>query len=578
MLLMVALLPLQAASWMPVWMTPLWILGVGLVVGLVASALLLLLFGLLSRLPLVGTLADSPRRANLVAGVLAFLVAGGLLAVYYPQVEPGYRNLLILPACFASMIFAWGVIYGSWHRTFGELREILGKGAIGWLLSVTAIAGLSCLALMPLAEDTRGVLTSLAKVNWLDRGERESVLAVEGVPAEIDPDDAPLKQFFLDYDISGVEQISIQSDRKVLIADAGSAEQFSLPPMTLEADTPLRWKNTDIERPPLPLDSRTGVWIQNREIDPATIRITIQSSPPFTQANTIVVTAISVVLFILAAIAFHQAFPRISAISWATAKEEMSQPLYLLLLGGGLVLILILVIMPFSTLGEDIKLFKDSGITCIMIFSLFQAIWSAGTSVSGEIEGRTAVTVLSKPISRRSFLIGKYVGIMLGVLVLFVVLGLWLMFWTSYKPIFEARENALETPSWQLAHQEMMSIVPGLVLYFMEAMAIGAIGVALATRLELLANLVICASIYVVGHLTSLIVESSSGQNELVGFVGKLIAVVVPNLNTFNVQAAVDVGNSIPPIYLAGALNYLSCFIVLAFAAALLLFEDRDLA
>ena len=64
----------------------------------------------------------------------------------------------------------------------------------------------------------------------------------------------------------------------------------------------------------------------------------------------------------------------------------------------------------------------------------------------------------------------------------------------------------------------------------------------------------------------------------IIGFVGKLIAVVVPNLNVFNVQSAVDAGNPIPLIYLAGAFNYLLCFAIAVWMLAMLLFEDRDLA
>jgi hypothetical protein len=100
----------------------------------------------------------------------------------------------------------------------------------------------------------------------------------------------------------------------------------------------------------------------------------------------------------------------------------------------------------------------------------------------------------------------------------------------------------------------------------------------LATRLPLLANFVTCFVVYVIGNLTSPLVASTEGNNELVGFVGKLIAVVVPNLNVFNVQAAVDTGNPIPFIYLAGAFNYLVCFAIAIWMLAMLLFEDRDLA
>lgn len=148
----------------------------------------------------------------------------------------------------------------------------------------------------------------------------------------------------------------------------------------------------------------------------------------------------------------------------------------------------------------------------------------------------------------------------------------------SYKPIFEARETTRDITTWQQGFAEIMTTVPLLALYFMETMAIAAIAVALATRLPLLANFISCFVIYVIGNLTSPLVASTEGNNELVGFVGKLIAVVVPNLNVFNVQSAVDVGNPIPIIYLCAAFNYLVCFAIAAWMLAMLLFEDRDLA
>ena len=140
------------------------------------------------------------------------------------------------------------------------------------------------------------------------------------------------------------------------------------------------------------------------------------------------------------------------------------------------------------------------------------------------------------------------------------------------------RESTRAVTTWQQSHEEIMSTIPVIGLYFMETMVIGAIAVALATRLPLLANFITCFVIYVVGNLTSPLVASTEGNNELVGFVGKLIAVVVPNLNVYNVQSALDAGNPIPEIYLAGAFNYLVFFAIAIWMLAMLLFEDRDLA
>ncbi|MGB7326326.1 MAG: ABC transporter permease, partial [Rubripirellula sp.] len=302
------------------------------------------------------------------------------------------------------------------------------------------------------------------------------------------------------------------------------------------------------------------------------------STPPIPEAKSIVAIAFSFLLSITAIMTFRQAAPRVWALALSTAKNEMAQPLYLLLMTLGIVGVVFFGFYPFNTLGDDIRLLKDSGVTLIMVLGMLQAVWSAGTTVSDEIEGRTALTVLSKPVSRRSFILGKYAGIMLSVLVLFAIIGAVLLIVISYKPIYDARETSRAATVWQNGFEEIITTIPILGLYFMEAMAIGAIAVALATRLPLLANFITCFVVYVIGNLTSPLVASTKGNNELVGFVGKLIAVVVPNLNIFNVQAAVDAGNAIPLIYLAGAFNYLVCFAIAVWMLAMLLFEDRDLA
>ncbi|MEO1526278.1 MAG: ABC transporter permease, partial [Planctomycetota bacterium] len=260
------------------------------------------------------------------------------------------------------------------------------------------------------------------------------------------------------------------------------------------------------------------------------------------------------------------------------AKNEMAQTLYLILLVLGVVGVIIFSIYPFNTLGDDIRMFKDSSVTLIMVLAMLQAVWSAGTSVSEEIEGRTALTVLSKPVSRRSFLLGKYAGIVMTIVVMFVIIGAVMLILMAYKPIYDARETSKGTPEWQYGFEEIMSTIPVLGLYFMQTMVIAAIAVALATRLPLLANLILCFVVYVIGNLTSPLVAASQGNNELVGFFGNLIAVIVPNLNVFNVQSAMDSGNQVPWIYLAGAFNYLVCFAVAIWMLAMILFEDRDLA
>jgi ABC-type transport system involved in multi-copper enzyme maturation permease subunit len=213
-----------------------------------------------------------------------------------------------------------------------------------------------------------------------------------------------------------------------------------------------------------------------------------------------------------------------------------------------------------------------------MVLCLIQAIWGASTSVSDEVEGRTALTVLSKPIRRHSFVLGKFVGIAWTVGLMFVVLGTVFLVVVAYKPLYDAREASKVDTTWQLCHYEMVMTVPGLLLSFMETLVLAAISVAISTRLPLFANFVICFTIYVLGNITPTLVEAASQQFEIVAFFAQLIATVLPNLEAFNIQAAIAADAEVPLIYLGVSLLYCVMYVAIALLLALFLFEDRDLA
>ncbi len=152
------------------------------------------------------------------------------------------------------------------------------------------------------------------------------------------------------------------------------------------------------------------------------------------------------------------------------------------------------------------------------------------------------------------------------------------LFAVAYKPIVEARENSLDAPMWQQCHLEMFQTIPGLALAFMEAVILGAISVAIGTRVSMVANFAICFSIYVLGHLTPVIMESAAGGLPLVEFFSQLISAIVPNLNHFSMESAIDADVGVPWSVIASVFVYTTIYGVGATLLGLLLFEDRDLA
>ena len=302
-----------------------------------------------------------------------------------------------------------------------------------------------------------------------------------------------------------------------------------------------------------------------------------------------------VVVLLLGLLGVFNYATRAGIIARATMKEAIRQPVFFLLIFIGLMFLVLNTILPFFSLGDDIKMLKECGLMTILITGLLMAIWTSSTSIADEIEGKTAMTLLSKPINRRQFVLGKYFGILQGVLVLMIPLALVFLFLIYFKVGYDARESGRDVPAWfvwisanwlpfQMPWFEperlsaVLQILPGLVLSFLEISVLTAVSVAISTRLPMMVNLVTCIAIFIIGHLTPVLVQTVFGGMEFVKFAAQLFATILPSLEAFNISAAVATGSVVPPAYLGFAALYAFLYGAAAILFAFILFEDRDLA
>ncbi len=286
---------------------------------------------------------------------------------------------------------------------------------------------------------------------------------------------------------------------------------------------------------------------------------------------------------------------RIGVIARATTKEAIRQPLFLLLLAVSSLILILNSVMPFFTLEDDVKMLNECGLATLLIAGALLAVWTAGTSITSEIEGKTAMTLLSKPIDRRQFILGKYLGIVQAVIWMFAILTLLFSMLIFLKVGYDQRERSEDiTPKWQwykvaeveipVPHPDRVRVIaqllPGVALAFLQVCVLGAISVTVATRMPMVMNLVICFAVFVIGNLTEVIVNRTvAGEaNESVTFTARLISMVVPSLSTFNVSSAVATGRVVPQDYLGLSFVYAVTYIGAMLLLGFILFEDRDLA
>lgn len=297
-------------------------------------------------------------------------------------------------------------------------------------------------------------------------------------------------------------------------------------------------------------------------------------------------------------------WPKGGAVALSAFREGLRQPMYWFITVLALVFLILLPIFPYFTFGEDRKMVKELGFSLIMLSSALFGVLAASMSISEEIEGRTAVTLMSKPVSRRQFLIGKFTGILLASLVMTLILS-WVFDWVLIlQPVIGAEKDTLPDPTWfvpftdkwlpRLAEatfflrgalwwfDDSLATFPGIVLGFCQAMVLIAIAVALATRLPMIVNVVSCAVIFFLGHLTPLLAQVSQAKLALVQFMGQLFDTLLPGLDFFDLGPAI-VRDTPPPtgpfsIYVGTVALYAIIYTAIALLFGLILFEDRDLA
>ena len=573
------------------WFTPLWLVGIGCLIGVLCVSLLWVASGLLSKLDKINMLMEEPKRAfflALIGGLVLTAIAMPfqLGTVSMPTGGTSEDTILTLLAKFVGFysiasFIVYSVIVFAWKRTSRELPLVLKEGMLMPIFLLVLTMSVIGLLGTIVAPDTSGIFSSLLKLptsgvtgfNFEIPGEAELYegdveIRIGDVGGMEIVTDGAINASFTPFD-DLPEQVDLDVITEASIYRVSPYEPGILQTIPAEKDTALL-ANSQINK----------VYLRNLGPESASVALYIRYVPQYAQVASIPITAFGVIFIFLVYVVQRMAAPRMFAVALSTFKSEVAQPLFVLILGGGVFALIAFIWIPYNTFGEDIKMLKDTGLTLILVLSIVLALWSASTSVADEIEGRTALTVLSKPLNRRSFVIGKYAGIVWTLLLVYLIFSVVFMAAVAYKPIYDAKEASLSTPEWQTCYLEMIRLVPGLVLAFMEALVFTALSVAISTRLPLLANMTICLVIYALGHLTPLVVESSveGAGFGIVRFFAQLIATIFPNLELFNIQAAISAGVDVPFVYLGWAFSYCAVYSIIAMLLALIMFEDRDLA
>jgi Cu-processing system permease protein len=251
---------------------------------------------------------------------------------------------------------------------------------------------------------------------------------------------------------------------------------------------------------------------------------------------------------------------RITVIALNTFRETLRDKILYNLVFFGLLLIGSSILLSTLTMGEQVKIIQDIGLASINVFGVIIAIFVGIGLVSKEIEKRTIYTIIAKPVPRYLFLLGKYSGLALTLLVNvgIMVAGFILTILVS--------QAGLD-----------LALLKAVGLIFVELLVITAVAVMFSTFTTPTLSATFTLAIYVIGHLTDDLRTLGAKLGEsLTKTVLDGLYYVLPNLEYFNVKGQAVNGLPIEPSYLVSAATYGIAYSAILLILACMIFQRRD--
>ncbi len=234
--------------------------------------------------------------------------------------------------------------------------------------------------------------------------------------------------------------------------------------------------------------------------------------------------------------------------------------LYNILLVAGAVLVLSMSFGDLSLFSRA-QVIADFGLTTMSITGLLLAVFIGVGMLGKEISSKTIYMVVTKPVSRESFLAGKFAGLFVILLLNLILVGM--LFLLSIHVLGSAIELKL---GWAVL----------LIIMEMGVMVAAAIFFSTFTTPTLAAIFTI--GFYICGHLNDLIGIGAEQKNNLLWSGAlKVIYYVLPNLEHFNIRTQVVYDLSIPQGYIFNAVCYGILYIALLLVLSVVSFSEKDL-
>jgi len=225
------------------------------------------------------------------------------------------------------------------------------------------------------------------------------------------------------------------------------------------------------------------------------------------------------------------------------------------------------------TAGQDIKIIKDLGLAASSVFGLFIAVFIGVGLVWKEVDRRSVYNLLVKPLRRHEFIIGKFAGLALTLLVNIAVMAaalyavLALMNWHDPGLAKVTVDAPVLDPQ----------LLTAFGLLYVQLLVITSVALFFSTFSGPMLSAAFTFGLYIVGHFNADLAHFENVvQSQAAAWLGKALYYILPNLAPFDVKAAVVHGQPVTAAYVALTTGYGLLYAGAMVTLAVLVFSKRD--
>ncbi|MBW4467527.1 MAG: ABC transporter permease [Pegethrix bostrychoides GSE-TBD4-15B] len=254
---------------------------------------------------------------------------------------------------------------------------------------------------------------------------------------------------------------------------------------------------------------------------------------------------------------------RTSVIASNLFREVIRDRVLYLLLLYGLIMAAASQLLPRIAANTQDKILLDLGIAAIGILALLIAVFVGTGLVQKEIEKRTVLVMIAKPISAAEFIVGKHWGLT-GVLALLVTV-MTAMFWGLLQ--------------FQQIPFPMLSLGIAALFQILELALITAVAILLGVLTSPILAMLLSLAVYLMGHLSrDLLALGKLVPDATFQQVTKILYLILPDLSRLDWKNQAVYGmNLMPaPLELAGHAAYGLLYTSLLLAIATFIFSRRQ--